>query len=395
MTASAHQYIQTQQALQIYCDQLQHTTNIKWIAVDTEFVRVDTYYPQLSLIQIEDNLGQSVLIDPLAIQENDKDSRLDALVPVWQSTKILKIFHSARQDLEVLFQRFGCLPTPIFDTQIAAIFLKQGEIAGYARLLDALLNIRINKSETRTDWHARPLSAAQVEYALDDVRYLGPLYQHCLNNLTDKQLSAVTEECFKLLNTSLYQTDPQAAWLKIKGTKGFSPKQLAIVRVLAEWREIYAIEHNRPKKWTLSDDCLLNIAKRPPKTTQALYKVPNIKASSVKEFGDDWIALIDDVFTQAPENWPTKAPKPLKADAHQEVSLQLCLAYAQQIAVEYKLHQSSLFQRSELVQLIQTPQTPVWNGWRQCLFGETMQQILLGQASLNLKNNHLLVKYDR
>ncbi|WP_319557773.1 ribonuclease D [Thiomicrorhabdus sp.] len=395
MTASAYQYIRTPQELQTYCDLLLHDPQIEWIAVDTEFVRVDTYYPQLSLIQIEDNQGKAVLIDPLAIQEDEKDASMDVLNRIWQAEHILKIFHSARQDLEVLFQRFGCLPEPMFDTQIAAIFLKQGEIAGYARLLEGLLNIQISKSETRTDWHARPLSDAQIEYALDDVRYLGPLYQHCLENLTEKEFVAAREECLKLLNKALYQIEPNNAWLKLKGTKGFSPKQLAIARILAEWREIYAIEHNRPKKWTLSDDALLSIAKRPPKTVQALYKVPNIKASSVKEFGSEWIELIDEVFAQSPESWPEKTPKPLKADAQQEVALQLCLAYTQQIALEYKLHQSSLFQRSELVQLIQTPQTPVWNGWRQCLFGETIQQILLGQASLQLENNHLLVKYDR
>lgn len=394
----AYRYIDSHQQLAELCSRLSGQNDLSWLAIDTEFVRVDTYYPQLSLVQIATQERDFYLIDPLAIETSYEEtaeneaSALSPLVDLLQNERICKVFHSARQDIEVLYQLESRMPKNLFDTQIAAIFLGHGDLAGFARVIEAELNIKLPKSQTRTNWHARPLSEEQIEYALDDVDYLASLYQKCTQTLSDDELHAVTEDCQQLLQPRLYDLEPEQAWLKLKGLKRFNPKLLAIVQTLAQWREEYAIEHNQPKKWTLSDEVLLQIAKRPPKTTQALYKVPNIKTSSVREFGDIWITLIDRVFEQSPESYPTLP----KADKHpspqEEILLALTQSVCQQISLQYKVQLSNLANKEELLSLIRAPQHSPWSGWRHLLIGVPLQKLLEGRASLKLEGQKIRIQ---
>ncbi|MBO1924225.1 ribonuclease D [Thiomicrorhabdus sp. 6S3-12] len=394
----AYRYIDSHQQLMELCSRLSNQSDLTWLAIDTEFVRVDTYYPQLSLVQIATQERDFYLIDPLAIETSYQDasanqaSALRPLVDLLQNERICKVFHSARQDIEVLYQLENRMPENLFDTQIAAIFLGHGDLAGFARVIEAELKIKLPKSQTRTNWHARPLSEEQIEYALDDVDYLASLYQKCLQTLSADELHAVTEDCQQLLQPQLYDLEPKQAWLKLKGLKRFNPKQLAIVQALAQWREEFAIKHNQPKKWTLSDEVLLQIAKRPPKTVQALYKVPNIKTSSVREFGENWIALIDRVFEQHPENYPTLP----KADKHpspqEEILLALTQSVCQQISLQYKVQLSNLTNKEELLALIRNPHHSPWSGWRHLLIGIPLQKLLEGRSVLKLEGQEIRIQ---
>ncbi|QKI89482.1 ribonuclease D [Thiomicrorhabdus xiamenensis] len=394
----AYRYIDSHQQLAELCSRLSDQSDLTWLAIDTEFVRVDTYYPQLSLVQIATQERDFYLIDPLAIETSYQDasaneaSALRPLVDLLQNERICKVFHSARQDIEVLYQLESRMPQNLFDTQIAAIFLGHGDLAGFARVIEAELNIKLPKSQTRTNWHARPLSEEQIEYALDDVDYLASLYQKCLQTLGDDELHAVTEDCQQLLQPQLYDLEPEKAWLKLKGLKRFNPKQLAIVQILAQWREEYAVEHNQPKKWTLSDEVLLQIAKRPPKTVQALYKVPNIKTSSVREFGETWIALIDRVFEQNPESYPTLPKAGKHPSAQEEILLALTQSVCQQISLQYKVQLSNLSSKEELLTLIRHPHQSPWSGWRHLLIGIPLQKLLEGRASLKLEGQEIRIQ---
>ena len=387
--------VETESQLTHYCQQLIAQPNITWIAIDTEFVREDTYFPQLSLVQIQDCLGNLAIIDPIKIQESTtQPDSIDALTPLIEllcDPNTLKVFHCARQDIEVLYQLTHKMPVAIFDTQIATLFLKLGEMAGFARAVKATLNISIDKSQTRTNWHARPLTEAQIQYALDDVRYLAPLYEYCLNALSPQELKAVEEECSTLLNESLYAIDPKQAGTKLKGIKALKPKQLAIAYALAEWREEFSIHHNQPKKWVLNDEVITHIAKRPPKTVEALYKVPNIKSASIMSHGETWIALIDHVFEQAPEQWPQPPKKVPPPTAQEEATIQLLNSYTQQVAVDYRLNLPSLLQRNDLLAILrgETPEKPIFSGWRNQLIGQAILAILNGQASLKLTHHHI------
>lgn len=388
--------IEDEVTLQRYAEHLITTDAISWIALDTEFVRTDTYFPELSLVQIQDCLGEVAIIDPLAIQQSASDSPdsnpLEGLVSILTDPGLLKVFHSARQDIEVLYQVGQKMPVSIFDTQLAALFFKHGDIAGFARVVEAELGHKLPKSQTRTNWHARPLSEEQIQYAIDDVRYLAPLYETLMAKLTDEQLKAVKQDCDALLDESLYKANPAKAGEKIKGTRNFKPKQLAIVYALAEWRERFAIEHNQPKKWVMSDEVITAIAKRPPKVAEALYKVPNIKASSVKLHGEQWIQCIDEVFAAEPESWPHPEAKPAPSSPQEDVLVSLCLSFCQQIALDYRLNPHNLIHKAELLELIRSPQHSSLTGWRALLVLQPLQRLLQSQASLQIEQGRLIFK---
>ena len=382
-------FITEPKQLEHYIDTLLHSSEIEWIAIDTEFVRRDTYYPELSLIQICDALGNLALIDPICIEQASGRQALLPIKQLMEAEHIRKVFHSARQDIEVLFTIEQCLPKNVFDTQIAALFLGHGDLAGFGRVIKAELHIALEKSQTCTNWHARPLSNKQLQYALDDVFYLAPLYQHLLRHLNSEQIQAVMDETAQILKPEIYAINPQDAWHKVKGLKALKPKQLAIVQALAAWREDYAITHNKPKKWTLSDDVIVAIAKRPPKVKEALYKVPSIKSSSVKEFGSEWITLIDQVFERPSQSYPQVEAKPAKASEEEEILFSLLNGYALQIAQTYGINWTNLTHRDELLQFIRHPNETRRPGWREYLFFQPARLILAGQTGLMIQNNKL------
>ena len=397
MKENAYISVETESQLNHYCQQIIDNPEISWVAIDTEFVRVDTYFAELSLVQIQDALGQMAIIDPILItQSADATSSthpLHALTALLTDPKILKVFHSARQDIEVLYQLEDKMPVSIFDTQIAALFLKHGEMAGFARVIKEELGVIIDKSQTRTNWHHRPLTPEQIEYALDDVRYLSPLYEHCLKSLTPEQLEAVSEDCTTLLDKTLYTPDPENAGSKVKGIKAFKAKQLAIVNALATWREDFAITQNQPKKWVMDDEVITNIAKRPPITVEALYKVPHMKSSSVKLHGSQWIELIDNIFQQSPDEWPQPAPKVKTPTLQEEALLQLCMAYVQQVAIDYRLNLPSVANRNDILSILrqQDNTEKTLTGWRNALIGKDLNLIKSGDISFNIQQGKIVL----
>ena len=393
MPKKPHNTLLTQDQLNAFSQQLLNNEAIHWIAIDTEFVRTDTYFSQLSLVQIQDNLGAVTLIDPLAIAQNSNTNEpaqnLAGLVELMTDSKLLKVFHAARQDIEVLYQLANKMPACIFDTQLAAVFFKHGDIAGFARVVEAELNHKMPKTQTRTNWHARPLSAEQIEYAIDDVRYLAPLYEKFKQNLSAEQLEALEEDCNALLNEALYKPDPSLAGLKVKGVRNFKPKQLAIINALAAWRERFAMEHNRPKKWVMSDEVMVNIAKRPPQVVEALYKVPNIKASSVREYGQIWIDCIDAVFETPPESWPQPKPKESEPSEQEEILIHLAQALCQQIALDHHVNLHNLISKQALVKLVCHQTNDPMQGWRNLLISKPLQALLSGNRSLCISKGRL------
>lgn len=392
MSEQTYLSILTESQLNDYCQQILANSAIGWIAIDTEFVRVDTYFPELSLVQIQDCLGNAAIIDPIAIRTSSQSTQpLHSLVELLSNTRLVKVFHSARQDIEVLYQLEGIMPSAIFDTQVASIFRKHGDIAGFARVIENELNTKLDKSQTRTNWHHRPLTAKQIEYALDDVRFLAPLYEKYQQELNESQLEAVIEDSNALLDENLYKPNPTKAGEKVKGTKGLKGKGIAIVNALAQWREEYAIENNRPKKWVMSDEVIICIAKRPPQTVQALYKVPNIKASSVKGYGEQWIELIDEVFALPAEALPSQVKPAAKETQQEEVLLHFANAFLHQVALEYKMVSSHLINKALLLELIRQPQTQILSGWRQVLFGNDLQALLQGQVQLHIEQNRVVL----
>jgi len=258
-----------------------------WLAVDTEFERESTYYPELCLVQVAGN-GSVGLIDPLAITD------LEPLYSLLYDTSITKVFHSARQDFEIFYHLKGKLPAPLFDTQIAANLRGYDDQIGYANLVKDVLDVDLAKSQTRTDWKRRPLSPEQLHYAADDVIYLGPLYELLLGKLTEfGQLPQLQEQCLALNRPELYEPDPESMWqkIKIREVKKFSDPSMAVFKHLASWRELTARRKNRPRKWIIKDHALVAIARELPADLDTLSRLDGIDTNVMKRYGNELLGI--------------------------------------------------------------------------------------------------------
>ena len=236
----SYSYIETPADLSALCEQLKRSD---WLTLDTEFIREETYYPQLCLIQVATD-DVVACIDPLAIDD------LSPLMEVFYDPAITKVLHSARQDLEIFQNLRGRPPENIFDTQIAATLLGQGDQIGYGNLAKAMLGVELDKAHSRTDWAKRPLSPEQLDYAADDVRYLRDIYKQQIQQLQEMgRLQWLDEDFAQLSNPALYEPPIADAWKRLKGLNRLKGVQLAIVRELAQWREELAKERNLPRRW--------------------------------------------------------------------------------------------------------------------------------------------------
>ena len=245
--------LETQDSINNFVSMISSTNTI---GLDTEFVRIRTYYPKLCLVQISSNLGTGC-ID--CLQENN-------LKKVWQlifNPKRLKIFHSARQDLEILFLIKGQIPENIFDTQIGAALLGYPPQVGIKQLLKDELNIVISKTETRSDWGKRPLDLKQIEYALEDVNHLLNLHNSLEKKLKEKERYRwAMEDSSRILTNEKELFNPDSAWKRILGIKNLKNKNQYLAVKLATWREKTAIQMDLPRQWLLSDQALIETAKK-------------------------------------------------------------------------------------------------------------------------------------
>lgn len=261
-------------------------TEQSWLAIDTEFMREKTYYPQLCLVQIAAP-DQIFCIDTLSISETGP------LQTLLDSREITKVFHAARQDLEVLHFLCGMPPAPVFDTQVAAALLGFDDQLGYAALVEAITGVVLPKTHQRTDWSKRPLPAEQLEYAANDVRYLRELYPRLLEQLEQQhRLAWALEDNSRLTDERLYQVKPEMAFARIKQGRGLSSTQQHVLRELAAWRERLAQKRNRPRGWIARDGLLVYLAQTQPQTAEQLEQVRGLSDSMRKQQGDNLLAAI-------------------------------------------------------------------------------------------------------
>lgn len=264
--------ITTTAELSAFCDLAMEQP---YVTLDTEFLRERTYYSKLCLIQMalppasgtKAAGGPAALIDPLA-----EGLSLDPLYALFRHEATVKVFHAARQDLEIFFHDAGIFPTPLFDTQIAAMVCGFGEQAGYETLVRKIVRQPLDKSSRFTDWSRRPLTQAQAEYALADVTHLRAIYEHLNAELARSGRAPwVAEEAAVLTDPRTYVTHPDEAWEKVR-TRSGSPRFLAVVRELARFREAYAQERDLPRSRVFKDDALIELASTKPLTDEDLSK---------------------------------------------------------------------------------------------------------------------------
>ncbi len=262
MTA-AMSVITDTESLAAFCSRLEKSA---FITVDTEFMREKTYYPRLCVIQMASE-DEALAVDAMA-----EDINLSPLLDLMANEKVLKVFHAARQDLEIFYHLMGKLPAPLFDSQVAAMVCGFGESVGYETLVKKLAGATIDKSSRFTDWAHRPLTDRQIEYALADVTHLRTIYEKLSQSLgKNGRRSWLEEELAKLTDEKVYQFPPREAWRRVK-SRAPKPRFLAILREVAAWREEEAQRKDIPRNRILRDEALIEIAHHAPKSVQELSR---------------------------------------------------------------------------------------------------------------------------
>ncbi len=278
------QLIENTENLSLLCQRL---SKENFVCVDLEFLRQHTYFAELCLIQIA-SPNEAAIIDPLA-----KDINLQAFFDLMQNPNIIKVFHSGRQDIEILYNLTSKIPTPIFDTQIAASVAGFGESISYENLVNHILNISIDKSSRLSDWSKRPLSENQLSYALSDVTHLVLIYQHLKSWLEEQnRIDWIKDDIANICNENLYKINVYDAWQKMRH-RSHSPRFLTLLRELAAWRETRAINKNVPRHSFIKDELLLNICADCPQNKDDLASVRGMRADMASGIiGDEIIEVI-------------------------------------------------------------------------------------------------------
>ena len=358
--------------------------NCDFIAVDTEFMRESTYYPQLCLIQLC-AADQAVALDPLA-------QTLD-LAPLWQlldDETMTKVFHAGRQDLEIFYNLGSRLPTPLYDTQIGAMVCGLGDQVGYEKLVQDFLGLELDKSSRFTDWSQRPLSDRQLRYALDDVIHLHKIYPMMEDRLAQQgRQDWPAEEMLQLANPDLYRQDPQTAWqrLKIRSNK---PALLNRLQELASWRESEAIRRNMPRGRILRDETLLDLAGSAPQSTDDLKKIRGFPGGSNGAFAAPVIEILQKAESRPKNQWPKADPRPRREKPPAAVMdlLRVLLKYVtdrHQVAPRLIATAEEL----ELLALSDTAQVRALSGWRHDLFGKLALKVKHGELALAVRQGEI------
>ena len=375
--------ISTPEALQELCHAL---SKGDYIAIDTEFLREKTYYARLCLIQVA-NDDVIACVDPLALQD---------LTPLWEvffDARILKVLHASRQDLEIIHDLTGRVPTPIFDTQIAATVAGHEESIGYSRLVESICGEQLDKTLSRTDWSRRPLSAEQIRYAEDDVRHLRPIFKKLRAELIDTGRMQWLEDDFEYLsNPALYTTNPVEMFRKVKRGQMLRPKQLAVLRELAAWRETAAMQLDKPRKWLIDDDTLFEIARHPPATLEALAQIRGMNEAGLKKWGKQILAATAQGLA-IPESERPQWHERRKLKPGDKVLADLMMALVRQRGLEHGVAPSLLATASDLEAIIaDDPEAALRSGWRARLVGNELSALLAGHLSVHVEEGRIVVK---
>lgn len=374
-------FIETAEQLQDFVNKV---ADSRWLAVDTEFLRERTYFPRLCLIQVA-NADLAAAIDPIALSD------LRPLRDLLMNPEIEKVFHAARQDMEIFLNEWQTLPQPLFDTQPAAALLGLGDQVGYGKLIQQVLKTELPKDHSRTDWSRRPLDKAQLRYALDDVIYLGQAYLKMKSQLQQASRLAWLDAEFKVLTApQTYSLEPMAMWKKVKGYQHIKGVKLAILQTLAAWREEQALARNLPRRWILKDDVLLEIARRTPNNAQELEKVRGIDTGFIRKNAKVVLSQIETARQLPKDQWPKDGRLAARPTPAQEATLDLLGAALRLIAHEAGLSPQVIGSRKDLLALLNNEDTTaLLQGWRKSLAGEPLQALISGQRQLTMNQGRI------
>lgn len=375
--AADYDYIDTDAGLAKLCEAL---AGAECCAIDTEFIRESTYYPELALIQVASET-QLACIDPLAIDDFTPFANL------LTKNSLLKVFHSCSQDLEILYQRFEQVPVPVFDTQLAAAVLGYNHQVSYAELVQQVTGVVLEKKHTRANWMRRPLSRDELDYAMDDVRYLLQAYRQLDAELESRQRRSWIEKDLQAMSDPAnYQADTAQLWKKLRGAQKLKGEKLQIASDLCRWREQVAQQQNRPRRWIVKDDTIVEIARHKPADLGALASIPELGDKAVKRYGEKLLAIVADAARVDAADWP-RLDRSQALDPAQTALGDCLMALCRSIADQNSIALASLATRKDIDNLILNRKSSrLTQGWRFEMAGEQLLEFMHGQAAIRVED---------
>jgi ribonuclease D len=357
-----------------------------FVTVDTEFLRETTYYPKLCLIQIA-SPDEAVMVDPLA-----EGLDLAPFMALMTDQNVVKVFHAARQDLEIVWMLGRVLPTPLFDTQVAAMVCGYGDSVGYEQLVNDLAKARIDKSSRFTDWSRRPLSEAQLVYAESDVTHLRDIYLALQADLAASgRESWVAEEMAVLNSPGTYEVKPENAWQRLKGRLR-KPKELAVLMELAAWREREAQHRDVPRQRVLKDDALMDIVQRAPRSAEALGELRSVPNGFERSrAGGEVLAAVERALAIDPRNLPRLERE--RGRPSNGAVLDLLKVLLKATADAERVAPKIIASTDDLEEIASDDEAdvPALHGWRREIFGEKALALKNGSLSLKIVRGRVTV----
>jgi len=356
------------------------------LALDTEFMRERSYYARLCLIQLATD-DVIALIDPLELED------LSPLYRILTDDATVKVFHAGSQDLDIFYRLMGEPMRPVFDTQVAATLAGFPQQVGYGALVKDCLGVSLEKAEGYTDWARRPLSAKQLAYAENDVRYLPELYRRLNGKLEeDGRLPWLRPDLERLEDPATYEVLPDEQWRRLKRVSQLDKRQLAVARELAAWRETEAQRKDVPKRWLLGDESVIEVARRQPLTAEDLGAVRGVKDKLPKSAYRQVIAAVERGLA-VPEDQLPSFPKRKRIARDVDGAVDLMVALVRLRAREHGVAMPLLASRDDLERLAggDRESSPLLEGWRKAMVGDELALLLDGRISLHLDDGLLRV----
>lgn len=370
-------------ALAAFCSRL---SGAAFVTVDTEFMRESTFWAQLCLIQMA-GPEEAAIIDPRA-----EGIDLAPFFALMSDERVTKVFHAARQDIEIFVKLSGAVPHPIFDTQIAAMVCGYGDQVSYDQLVSRVTGDQIDKSSRFTDWSHRPLSAKQIAYAISDVTHLREIYLSLSAQLAEQDRTTwVNEEMAVLANIETYRTHPEDAWQRLK-LRVKKPRQLAVMQALAAWREREAQLRDVPRSRVLKDEAIYEIALQHPRDAEALGKLRTIPRGFERSAtGRAILAAVEEAFS-IPENRLPRIPRPRIAPEHASAAAELLKVLLKMVAEEQGVAARIIASSDDLDRIAADDRADVaaLKGWRRTLFGEQALALKRGELALSMSRRGIV-----
>jgi ribonuclease D len=357
-----------------------------FVAVDTEFMRERTYWPILCLVQIA-GPEEAAAIDALA-----PGLDLTPLLTLMADESTLKVFHAARQDIEIFVNLSGTVPRPLFDTQVAAMVCGFGDAASYETLVGKLAQASLDKSSRFTDWSRRPLTERQIRYALADVVYLRTVYEQLQQRLASNgRANWFAEEMAELSNSATYRSDPSEAWRRFRLRGRVDPRFFGVLREVAAWRETAARQRNLPRGRIMRDEAVLEIAAHIPKTIEALARTRSLsKGVAEGKMGNE---ILDAIQRGLADMAALELPAPPRADPPPGLGplIELLRVLLKQRCEEHQVAQKLLATAEDLEAIAADDEAPVraLSGWRREIFGRDALALKHGSLALTVRRNRI------